>query len=64
MQLLLYGRQTYGQGTVANPGHFSINFGLSKHTLQFLQQINVKNVHLVYGAGIWTHDLWNMILLP
>ena len=22
-----------------------------------------KNVHQVYGTGIWTHDLWNMSLL-
>ena len=36
----------------------------SFQTLQFLQQINVKNVHPVYGAGIQTHDLWNMSLLP
>ena len=48
----------------ANPGLFFIYFRLFKHTLQFLQQINVKNVHLVYGAGIQTHDLWNMSLLP
>ena len=26
----------------------------------FLQQINVKNVRPVYGAGIWTYDLLNM----
>ena len=32
------------------------------HT-QLLQQINVKNVHPVNGAGIQTHDLWNMSLL-
>ena len=24
----------------------------------------MKNVHPVYGAGIQTHDLWNMILPP
>ena len=29
-----------------------------------LQQIDVKNVHPVYCAGIQTHDLWNMNLLP
>ena len=23
-----------------------------------------KNVHPVYGAGIRSHDLWNMSLLP
>ena len=32
--------------------------------MQFLQQINVKNVHPVYGAGIWIHDLQYMGLLP
>ena len=31
---------------------------------QSLHQINVKNVDLVYGAKIQTHDLWNMSLLP
>ena len=31
---------------------------------QFLQQINKKNVHPVNVAGIRTHDLWNMSLLP
>ena len=30
---------------------------------QFLQQIYVKNAHPVYGDGIRTHDLWNMIIL-
>ena len=32
--------------------------------ITILQQINVKNVHPVYGAGIQAHDLWNMSLLP
>ena len=32
--------------------------------MQFLQQINVKNIHPEYGAGIWTHDLFNMSCLP
>ena len=45
-------------------GLFFVYFHLFKQTLQFLQQINVKNVNPVYGAGIWTHDLWNMSLLP
>ena len=31
---------------------------IKQTSLQFLQQINVKNAHLVYGAGIWTKDLW------
>ena len=47
-------------------GHplFCFIFGLFKETLQYLQQINVKNVHPVYGAESQTHDLWNMSLLP
>ena len=42
---------------------FSVFF---KQTIQFLQQINVKkcHVHPVYGAGIRTHDLWIVSLLP
>ena len=43
---------------------FRLFFGLFKQTLQFLQQIYVKNVHPVYGAGIRTHDLWNVNLFP
>ena len=43
----------------ANPGLFSFIFGLFKEAIQFLQQINVKNVHPEYGAGIRTHDLSN-----
>ena len=43
---------------------FHFYFRLFKHKLQFLQQINVKNVRPVYGAGIRIHDLWNMSLLP
>ena len=31
---------------------------------EFLQQIQVKNVHAVSGAGIRTHDLLNMSQLP
>ena len=31
---------------------------------QFLQQINVKNVHPVASAGIQTHNLLNFSLLP
>ena len=33
----------------AIPGLFFIYFRLFKQTLQFLQQINVKYVHPVYG---------------
>ena len=39
------------------PASFSFIIGLFKQTMQFLQLINVKNVHLVYGTGIRTHDL-------
>ena len=48
------------------PAYFSIIFGLFKQAIQFLQQINVKisHVHPVFGAGIRTHDLRNMSLLP
>ena len=34
------------------------------HFKQTLQQINVNNVHPVFGAGIRTHDLQNKSLLP
>ena len=39
----------------ANPGLFFVYFRLFKQTIQFLQQINVKNVHPVYIARIRTH---------
>ena len=38
----------------ANPGLFFISFCLFKHTLQFLQQINVKKC----PSSIWCRD-WN-----
>ena len=40
---------------------FSVFFN---QTSQFLQQINVKNVHPVYVTGIWTHNLLIMSLFP
>ena len=44
---------------------FLIYFCLFKQTFNnFLQQIYVKNVHPVSDAGIQTHNLWNMSLLP
>ena len=56
---------TYSFLKWANPRIFFIYFHLLKYTLQIVQQIGMwKNVHPVYGAGIQTHDLWNMILLP
>ena len=40
-------------------------FSFFINTLQTLQQIGMwKNVPPVYGAGIPTHDLWNMNLHP
>ena len=42
---------------------FSFIFVFPNKTLQFLQEINVKNVHPVYSAGIRTHDLRKMSLL-
>ena len=43
---------------------FSFLFSLFKQTIQFLQQINVKNVHPVYSARIRTHDLSTISRLP
>ena len=44
---------------------FLFIFGLFKQTMQFPQQISLKNVvHPVYGAGIRTYDLLNMSHLP
>ena len=47
----------------AIPGLFFIYFPLFKGKIQFLQQINVKNAHPVYIAGIRTHDLQDMSCL-
>ena len=46
-----------------SPATFSIIFIFSKKYYNFLQQINVKNGHKVYGAGIRTHKHQNMSLL-
>ena len=40
-----------------SPASFSFIFVFSNKHHNFLQQIHVKNVHPVYGAEIWTHDL-------
>ena len=40
------------------PGLFFVYFRLFKQTIQFLLQICVKNVHQVYGAGIWAFRTW------
>ena len=39
---------------------FSFIFSLFNQAIQFLQQINVKNVHPVYSTGIHTRNLSNM----
>ena len=36
----------------------------NKQSMQFLQQINVKNIHPVSGTGIRTDNLLNTIRLP
>ena len=43
---------------------FLFIFVFFKQTLQFLQQINVKDVHPVSGTGILTHNLQIKSLLP
>ena len=45
-------------------GLFYVYFCLFTQTLQFLQQINVKNGQPINCAGIQTHNLWSMGLLP
>ena len=56
----------YSQQDAKNghPGLFFVYFHLFKQTSQFLQQMYVKNVHPVHGAGIWTHNLQILSLLP
>ena len=46
-----------------NPGLFFLYFCLFKTHIRIFTTI-VKNIHPVYGAGIRTHNLWNMSLLP
>ena len=43
---------------------FCLFLVFSNKYYKFVQQIYVKNVHPVYCAGIRTHDLRNMSLLP
>ena len=49
---------------IGHPGLFLVYFGLFKQTLQYLQQINLKNVHPVDGAGIWSDELQNISFIP
>ena len=44
-----------------NQYHCLTCFYIFKQTLQFFQQMNVKNVHPVYGAVIRTHILWKWV---
>ena len=54
--------------TLTNSLCYWVNFHLFSfvfsNNITILQQINVKNVHPVYSAGILTHDLWIVSLLP
>ena len=55
--LLIYNETPVFLKKWANPGTFTFIFIGFNQTSQFLQQINVTNVHLVSGAGIRTHNL-------
>ena len=48
----------------ANPSLSLFIYDLFQTNKTILQQINVKNDHPVYGAGIQTHDLSNMSRQP
>ena len=58
--MLLNNRSRYLRTSSAS---FSFIFYLFQTRISILIQINVKNVHPVYVAGIRTHDLQNMSLL-
>ena len=44
-------------------GLFYFYFRIFWKTYQFWQEINVKNIYQVYGAGKRTHDLQDMSLI-
>ena len=48
---------------LANPSlfYFLVLVFSSKYHYNFLQQINVKNVHPVYSVGIRTHNLLTQV---
>ena len=50
----------------ANPDLFYRSFSIfsNKHHHDFYNKYMWKNVHLVFGARIRTHNLWSMSLLP
>ena len=56
------------QGKVIKMGQprplFHLFLSFKTHITNFTTNSYVKNVHPVYGAGIRTHDLWNMSFLP
>ena len=43
---------------------FNLVLSFQTHITNFTTNRYVKNVYPVYGAGIQTHDLLNMSLLP
>ena len=48
-----------------SPASFPVYFrSVQTNITIFTTNKCAKNVHPVHGAGIWTHDLWNMSLLP
>ena len=50
---------------IGQPRHlFQLFSAYQTHITNFTSNRCVKNVHPVYGAGIQTHNLWNMSLLP
>ena len=44
------------------PASYSFIFGLFKQTIQYLQQINEKNVHPVYGLGFKPMTFWTWVI--
>ena len=50
--------------TIGNPRPLFCLFSVFSNKLQFLQQINAKNIRPIHGAGFRTHDLLNMSRLP
>ena len=48
----------------ADPGLFFVYFQHFQLNITILHSINVENVHLVSSAGIRTHNLLIMSLLP
>ena len=57
LQLILTLIKTFFEKKSAIPGLFFAYFCFFQQTLQFVQQINVKNVYPVNRSGIWTYDL-------